>query len=102
MKNIVRILVIAAATLMASSAFAQETVSAGLSASALTNFAAFLGLAIAAVGGAIGQSRVAAAALEGIARNPQADKAIFTPFILALAFIEAIVIFVLVIALIKT
>lgn len=64
MKNIVRILVIAAATLMASSAFAQETASAGLSASALTNFAAFLGLAIAAVGGAIGQSRVAAELLK--------------------------------------
>lgn len=42
-----------------------------------------LGLGVAALGGAVAQGRVAAAALEGIARNPGASDKLFTPFILA-------------------
>ena len=53
---------------------------------------------VAAFGGAIGQSRAAAAALEGIARNPGASNRLFTPMILALALIESLVIYALVIA----
>ncbi len=60
--------------------------------------AAGLGLALAAFGGALGQSRAISAALEGIARNPGADKKIFTPLIIGLAFIESLVIYVFVIA----
>ncbi|GAB4295349.1 MAG: hypothetical protein Kow0090_10230 [Myxococcota bacterium] len=55
--------------------------------------AAGLGIGIAAFGGALGQSKAAAAALEGIARNPGAQNKIFTPMLLALAFIESLVIF---------
>ena len=60
--------------------------------------AAGLGIGIAAFGGALGQGRTAAAALEGIARNPNASDRIFTPFILGLALIESLVIYALVIA----
>ena len=54
--------------------------------------AAGLGLGIAAFGGALAQGRTAAAALEGIARNPGASDKIFTPMILGLALIESLVI----------
>ena len=42
--------------------------------------------------------RAAAAALEGIARNPQASGKLFTPMIIGLALIESLVIYALVIA----
>lgn len=57
-----------------------------------------LAICIAAVGGALGQGRAAAAALEGIARNPSASDKLFTPMILGLALIESLVIYALVIA----
>jgi F-type H+-transporting ATPase subunit c len=58
-------------------------------------FAYFLGVSIAALGGTLGQSRAIAAALEGIARNPNAAAKIQTPMILGLALIESLVIFTL-------
>ena len=57
-----------------------------------------LAIAIAAFGGAIAQGKVAAAAMEGIARNPEASGKIFTPLIISLALIESLVIYALVIA----
>ena len=57
-----------------------------------------LGIGIAAFGGALAQSRAAAAALDGIARNPGAAGKIFTPMILGLALIESLVIYALIIA----
>ncbi len=57
-----------------------------------------LTIAIAAAGGAFGQSRAAAAALEGIGRNPGAANKLQTPMIIALALIESLVIYALVIA----
>jgi F-type H+-transporting ATPase subunit c len=60
--------------------------------------AAGLGMAIAAFGGALGQGKAAAAALEGIARNPSASDKLFTPMILGLALIESLVIYSLVIS----
>lgn len=59
--------------------------------------AAGIGFALAAGLAALGQSRVAAAACEGIARNPGAGARIQTAMILGLAFIETLVIFTLVI-----
>ncbi len=56
------------------------------------------GLGIAAFGGALGQGKTAAAALEGIARNPGAADKIFTPMILGLALIESLVIYSLLIS----
>lgn len=82
--------------LVTASAFAQdEASSAGQTAAYL---AAGLGLGIAAFGGALGQGRTAAAALEGIARNPNASDKLFTPMILGLALIESLVIYALVIS----
>ncbi len=52
-----------------------------------------VGIGIAAFGGTLGQSRTAAAALEGIARNPNASDKVFVPMILGLAFIESLVLF---------
>ena len=52
-----------------------------------------IGLPIAVLGGGIGQGRAAAAALEGMARQPEAIGRIQTGMILALAFIESLVIF---------
>jgi F-type H+-transporting ATPase subunit c len=49
-------------------------------------------LGLAALGGTSGQGKVGAAAMEGIARNPQAVKALNTPMILSLALIESLVI----------
>jgi F-type H+-transporting ATPase subunit c len=60
--------------------------------------AAGLAIGVAAFGGALGQGRAAAAALEGIARNPNASGKLFTPMILGLALIESLVIYALVIA----
>lgn len=57
-----------------------------------------LGIAIAAFGGALAQGKAAAAALEGIARNPEAASKVMTPMIIALALIESLVIYALVIA----
>ena len=62
--------------------------SAGLKA-----IAAGIGFAIAAFGGAIGQSRIGAAACEGAARNPGAAGRIQTMMILGLALIESLVLF---------
>jgi F-type H+-transporting ATPase subunit c len=52
-----------------------------------------IGIGLAAFGGTLGQSRTAAAALEGIARNPNASDKVFVPMILGLAFIESLVLF---------
>jgi F-type H+-transporting ATPase subunit c len=62
----------------------------------LLGFAIAIGLGIAAAGGALGQGRCAAAALDGIARNPGAAGKIFTPMILGLALIESLVLYSLV------
>ena len=61
--------------------------------------AAGLGIAIAAFGGAIGQGRSIASALDGIARNPGASGKITTPMIIGLAMIESLVIYSLVVSL---
>jgi len=55
--------------------------------------AAGISIAIAAAFCGLGQGRVAAAACEGIARNPGAAGAIRTAMILGLVFIETLVLF---------
>jgi F-type H+-transporting ATPase subunit c len=67
----------------------------------LKALAAGVGFAIAVVGGAIGQSRIGAAACEGAARNPGAAAKIQTMMILGLALIESLVLFALVIVFVK-
>jgi F-type H+-transporting ATPase subunit c len=84
--------------LISSTAFAQEGAAGGVGANAFdVQAAAALGaglaIALAALGGALGQGRAAAAALEGISRNPGAAPRIQTPMILGLALIESLVLF---------
>ena len=62
-----------------------------------SKLAAGIGFAIAAGLGAIGQGRVAAAAAEGVARNPGASARIQTLMILGLVFVETLVLFTLLI-----
>ncbi len=80
--------------LIAGSAFASEAAAGGET--YLKYFSYFFAVAIAAFGGTTGQSRAAAAALEGIARNPNAADKVFTPMILSFAFMESLVIFTLI------
>ena len=68
------------------------------SANSMLALSAAIVLGIAALGGALAQGKAAAAALEGIARNPAAADKLFTPMIIALALIESLVIYALVIA----
>lgn len=83
-------------TFLALPAFAQG----GEQFNPLAAMAAGLAIGIAAFGGALGQGRAAAAALEGIARNPGAAGKIQGPMILGLALIESLVIYAFVIAII--
>ena len=57
-------------------------------------------LAIAALGGALGQARAVASATEAIARNPGASGEIRGALILGLVLIESLVIYVLLVSLI--
>ena len=83
-------------------AFAQEHGGAAgptdSSVKAALALAAGFGIALASFGGALGQGRAAASALEGIARNPGASDKIFVPMIIGLALIESLVIYALVIS----
>ena len=75
-------------------AFAGETLEA------YSVLAAVVGLGIAALGGAIGMGHTAAATIAGTARNPGMGGKLMTTMFIALAMIEAQVIYTLVIALI--
>ena len=65
-------------------------------------FGAYVGagiaMGLAVLGGGLGQGRAAASALEGIARNPSAQSKIQTPMLIALALIESLVLFGLLVA----
>lgn len=82
-------------------AFAQAAQPAGDGGAGLKAIAAGVGFAIAVVGGALGQSRVAASAVEGAARNPGAAARIQTMMILGLALIESLVLFALLVVFAK-
>jgi F-type H+-transporting ATPase subunit c len=84
--------------LSSAAAFAQGTAPAADNSKGLIGVGAALAVGLAALGGGLGQGRAAAAALDGIARNPQASGKIFVPLIVALAFIESLVIYGLLIA----
>ena len=93
------ILTFSSALFVAGSAFAEAVAVDG----SQSNFgsyaiAAALAIALPALGGALGQGRAAAAALEGIARNPGASGKIFVPMILGMALIESLVLFGLIMA----
>ena len=86
--------------LFAPAAFAAElaTNDADASVKKYIALAIGFGLAIAASMGASAQGKAAAAAFEGISRNPSVQDKLFTALILALALIESLVIYSLVIS----
>jgi F-type H+-transporting ATPase subunit c len=57
-----------------------------------------IAMGLAVLGGGLGQGRAASSALEGIARNPSAASKIQTPMLIALALIESLVLFGLLVA----
>ena len=89
---------------ISTAAFAQGVDASAVKTQGLANaygmiaMAAGLAIGIAALGGGIGQGRAAAAALDGIARNPGAAGQIGGRMILGLALIESLVIYALIIA----
>jgi F-type H+-transporting ATPase subunit c len=88
-------------TTIASSAFAQDVTTGGsnqFDAHAMAALGAGIAIGLAVLGGGMGQGRAAAAALEGISRNPGAAPRIQTPMILGLALIESLVLFAFAIA----
>ncbi len=91
-----------AVTLASTSAFAQEAAKAAetnkFDVQAAAAMAAGFAIAIAALGGTLGQGRAVTAALESIGRNPGAAPRIQTPMILGLALIESLVLFAFAIA----
>ena len=72
----------------------------GASVAGYALIAAGVGLGLAALGGAIGMGHTAAATIAGTARNPGLGGKLMTTMFIALAMIEAQVIYTLVIALI--
>jgi F-type H+-transporting ATPase subunit c len=84
---------------LTAAAFGAEEV-ANQTLKAYSMIAAGLGLGLAALGGAIGMGHTAAATIAGTARNPGLGAKLMTTMFIALAMIEAQVIYALVIALI--
>lgn len=82
-------------TLVSSTAMAQEAAGGSntFDMQAMAALGAGLAIGLAALGGGMGQGKAAAAALEGISRNPGAAPKIQTPMILGLALIESLVLF---------
>ena len=78
-------------SLASTAAFAADGTGGGGSRELGLAIGAGLAVGLAALGGGLGQGRSASAALEGIARNPQASGKIFTPMIIALALTESLV-----------
>lgn len=100
MRSILATLTALSVGLFTKAAFAAEGVAEAASSGDKGAFALAAGLAIgiAATGGALGQGKIAAAAMEGIARNPEATGKVMTPMIISLALVESLVIYALVIA----
>jgi F-type H+-transporting ATPase subunit c len=86
------------ATLAAAAEGVAPAGAADASAKVAIALASGLAIAIAAFGAALGQGRMAAAAMESIGRNPNAADRIQLPMILGLAFIEALALYGFVIA----
>jgi F-type H+-transporting ATPase subunit c len=81
-------------------AMAQEGAAGGMGGSraGLIGLGIGLGLSIAAFGCGMGQGKLAASAMESIGRNPNSTVQLFTPMIIALAFIEALTLYAFVVA----
>jgi F-type H+-transporting ATPase subunit c len=79
------------ALVASTAAVAQEgTATVSASASSAAYWAAGIAIGLSVAVATFSQSRAAVAALDGIARNPQAAKSMGTPLILSLALMEAL------------
>ena len=94
-----KMFVVLGTLLLSVSAFAQEAGATVASDRGMVAIAAAIAISLSVLGGALAQGKTAAAALEGIARNPAASGKILIPMILGLALIESLVIYALIIAL---
>jgi F-type H+-transporting ATPase subunit c len=88
MKKVTSVAMALGSLLVASSAFAEGVEAAASSSNGLVALASCLAIGVAAFGAATGQSKAVAAALEGIARNPNSRDQVFMPMILGLVFME--------------
>jgi F-type H+-transporting ATPase subunit c len=95
------LLAVTAMLVLAPVTFAQGGGAAVPSGTDWIDFAAALALGIAAAGGGLGQGKATAAACESTARNPGAAGPIRNAFIIGVALIESLVLYVLVVVLIK-
>jgi F-type H+-transporting ATPase subunit c len=92
---VVLFVAIVAVLLLAPGAFAQTAAEAAkppINPTTLVIAVGF-GVAVAAFGGGLGQGRIAAAACEGIARNPGAAGGVRAAMILGLVFVETLTLF---------
>lgn len=108
MKNLKYLfLSVLALLVMNAAAFAQAGAAAAAGAdnestiSSYKAIAAGIGFGIAVLGGALGQGKIGAGAVEGAARNPSAAGRIQTIMILALALVESLVLFALLVVFVK-
>lgn len=91
------------ATFSSGAAFAQgDSGASSAGGSGVLALGAGIAIGLAVLGGGLGQGRTAAAALEGISRNPGAAARIQTPMIIGLALIESLVLLAFVIAFLIT
>jgi F-type H+-transporting ATPase subunit c len=92
-----------ALVLVTAPAFAQDathtTAVAGASSLGLVAVGIGIMMGLAVLGGTLGQSKAAASALDGIARNPAAAGKFTGPLILSLALMESLVLFAFLISL---
>jgi F-type H+-transporting ATPase subunit c len=79
---------LAALAVTSTQAFAQTAGTVGNAGLYAIGLGIMLGLG--AFGATMGQGRVGASAMEGLARNPQSRTSMFVPMILALALIESL------------
>ncbi len=85
------LVLVGSALLVAPSAFAEGAAAGTTTSSLLGPLAAAIAIGFPAGLAALGQGRTVSAALDGMARNPQAK--LQTPMIIGLALIESLVIF---------
>jgi F-type H+-transporting ATPase subunit c len=95
------LMAVTAIVLLAPAAFAQDTGAAASSATNWVAIAAGFSMALASVGGAIGQGIATAHACEGLARNPGAEAAIRFALLLGLVLIESMALYTFAIIFIK-
>jgi F-type H+-transporting ATPase subunit c len=89
--NMKKTMLVLSVLLASAPAFAQEAAAAGSNGTIALAIGLIMGLA--PIGCAIGMGLIGSSGLSGIARNPAAQGKIFIPMLIGLAFIEAFVIF---------